>query len=206
MGNASPVAVEGLGCAACHCDEGKKCNEMCLAENRDKTGVYPHALYQNGGEDCFDLYDGPQPSSVDIMQAQAVVKNFVRSLVQGLPVTLLSVNGGTAACRAFLDVELTTLTLQRKGVDELKTRAVPLSEITEVNVGESGGRDFKLQTDSLCVTMHLDSGKALGFRFQDEEERDTFALCFSMFIDARRLEGVPEDELAAYAMASARRV
>jgi len=55
-------------------------------------------------------------------------------------------------------------------------------------VGECGGQDFKLATDSLCVTLVLESGQALGFRFSDEEERDTFALCVTMFIDSRRTD------------------
>lgn len=136
----------------------------------------------------------------DIEQAQNVVKNFVRSLVKGLPVCLLSVCGGTAECTAFLDRQLTTLELARKGSStspsgptrgsesELsRKRHIRLEEIVEVIVGESGGKDFQLFTDNFCVTLVLGNGQAVGFKFMDEEERDTFALCLSMFVDSRRM-------------------
>jgi len=195
--------VAGLSCAQCHCESGRpsclseagKSNEMCLPSPATCGTAYPcgspgpHAepLAEDEGESRESWDSGAGSSGVDIMQAQLVVKNFVRSLVRGTPLTLLSVSGGLAECIVSVDRELTTLYLQRAGAHS-KKRAVPLEDVFEVTVGECGGKDFNLHTDTMCVTMVLQSGQALAFQFDTEEDRDTFALCFSMFIDARRAE------------------
>jgi len=200
---AAPLA--GLSCAQCHCESGKvptclseagKSNEMCLPSPATCGNAYPcgspgpHAEPLSAEEEggSLESWDsGAGSSGVDIIQAQHVVKNFVRSLVRGASLSLLSVSGGTAECIVSLDRELTTLWIQRAGA-HAKRRGVPLEDIFEVIVGECGGKDFNLQTDGMCVTMVLTSGQALAFQFDTEEDRDTFALCFSMFIDARKAE------------------
>lgn len=159
---------------------------MCLTEVRG--GVYPHASYRGPEEDVPPYHGYRDEGGPEVAQAQTVAKNFVRSLVRGLPVTVLSVTGGTAECIAFLDRGLTTLSLQRAGKLEAKRRIVPLEEISEVVVGEYGGQDFNLSTDTLCVTLVFETGQAVSFRFENDEERDTFALCLSMFVDGRRNE------------------
>eukprot|EP00927_Polykrikos_kofoidii_P012810 TRINITY_DN15554_c0_g1_i1.p1 TRINITY_DN15554_c0_g1~~TRINITY_DN15554_c0_g1_i1.p1 ORF type:complete len:286 (+),score=60.88 TRINITY_DN15554_c0_g1_i1:75-932(+) len=121
-------------------------------------------------------------------QAQQVVKNFVKTYVKGHQVSVLNVNGGLATCLASLDRSLTTLSLQRANKKDAKKRGIPLEDIGEVCVGTEGGDDVELPLDELCVTLLLTDGQATCFRFGDIEERDTFALCLSMFIDGRRAE------------------
>jgi hypothetical protein len=136
---------------------------------------------------------GEQP---EVSQAQAVVKAFVRSLVKGRTLRVLATNGGMAECAqtssrrciCFLDRKLTSLSLQRAGKEDAKKRAVPLEDISEIAVGAESGQEFGLATDEMCITLILESGQAIGFRFDDDEERDTFALCLSMFVDGRREE------------------
>jgi len=118
-------------------------------------------------------------------EAQTVVKNFVRYLVKGQPTTMLVVGGGRTSCIAYLDVDLTTLSLQKAATPDTRRRAVPLEEVLEVIVGELGGREFDLDTDDFSVTLLLESGQALAFQLEGEEERDTFAFCMTMFVDAR---------------------
>lgn len=136
-----------------------------------------HAEAEGGGEDQGQLGD-----------AQVVVKAFVRGMVKGRPMDVLSQSGGTAECTVFLDRKLTTLSLARAGKEDSKKRAVPLQDISEITVGEESGQEFGLPTTALCVTLVLENGQAIAFAFEDEEKRDTFALCLSMFVDGRRTE------------------
>lgn len=124
----------------------------------------------------------------DVGKAQHVVKSFVRSFVKGKTVSVLTVNGGTRECIASLDRKLTTLSLQQSGKKDAKKRGVPLHGISEIRCGEEAGEDIDLPLDENCVTLLLEDGSAVGFRFADIEERDTFALCLSMFVDGRRGE------------------
>jgi len=124
----------------------------------------------------------------DVGQAQHLVKNFVRTYVKGHDVNVLSVNGGTAACTAYLDRKLTTLSLQRAGKKDGKKRGIPLEDVAEICVGDEAGDDVELELDDFSVTLLLQDGQAVGFRLADLEERDTFALCMSMFVDGRRGE------------------
>eukprot|EP00747_Dinoflagellata_sp_TGD_P181678 gnl/TRDRNA2_/TRDRNA2_35594_c0_seq1.p1 gnl/TRDRNA2_/TRDRNA2_35594_c0~~gnl/TRDRNA2_/TRDRNA2_35594_c0_seq1.p1 ORF type:complete len:221 (+),score=54.11 gnl/TRDRNA2_/TRDRNA2_35594_c0_seq1:99-761(+) len=131
-------------------------------------------------------------STPDISQvngAQQVVKAFVRSFVKGRNLRVLSTNkdGGTT-CTAFLDRQLTTFALQRSGKKDAKKRCIPLENICEISVGAEAAEDVELPLDEFCVTLFLEDGQAIGFRFEDNEERDTFALCLSMFVDGRRGE------------------
>lgn len=124
----------------------------------------------------------------DVGQAQLVVKRFVRSLVKGQEVSVLAVNGGVAECVASLDRKLTTLSLQRSGKKDSKKRGIPLEDVVEICVGDAAREDVELALDEMCVTLMLEGGNAVGFRFSDAEARDTFALCLSMFVDGRRGE------------------
>eukprot|EP00927_Polykrikos_kofoidii_P025854 TRINITY_DN23168_c0_g1_i1.p1 TRINITY_DN23168_c0_g1~~TRINITY_DN23168_c0_g1_i1.p1 ORF type:complete len:316 (+),score=55.58 TRINITY_DN23168_c0_g1_i1:66-1013(+) len=121
-------------------------------------------------------------------QAQAVVKNFVKTYIKGQEISVLSMTGSLASCLVSLDRKLTVLSLQRAGKKDAKKRGVPLEDIGEVCVGKEGADDVDLPLDELCVTLLLADGQAIGFRFADVEERDTFALCISMFVDGRRAE------------------
>mmetsp|Transcript_69415 Transcript_69415/g.224480 ORF Transcript_69415/g.224480 Transcript_69415/m.224480 type:complete len:187 (-) Transcript_69415:144-704(-) len=181
MGNAVPAAP---GCSACACDEGKPSNEVTFGGS--DNGVYPHAAAMSMDEKPpGDVSCREHP---EVKVAQDTVKRFVRALVKGHEVELLSVNGGSARCMAFLDRKLTMLSLQRGTQADAKKRNIPLEEIEEVSVGEHGGQDFGLDTDDLCVTVVLKSNQALGFTFSEAEERDTFALCLAMFVDGRRTD------------------
>lgn len=135
-----------------------------------------------------DAHAGAGGDHPQVKQAQAVVKSFVREMVKGRVVHVLSVHGGTAECMVYLDRKLTTLSLQRAGKDDAKKRAVNLEDIEEIAVGAEAGEAYGLSTDDMCITLVLANSQAIGFYFKDEEERDTFALCLSMFVDGRRTE------------------
>jgi len=124
----------------------------------------------------------------DMGKAQAVVKTFVRTYVKGQKISVLTVSGDTTECIATLDRRLTTLSLQRSAKKDAKKRGILLAEINQVCMGQEAGDEIDLPLDENCVTLLLEDGNAVGFRFEDVEERDTFALCLSMFVDGRRTE------------------
>lgn len=120
--------------------------------------------------------------------AQKVVKEFVRAFVKGRKISVLTANGGVAECFATLDRKLTTFSIQRTGTKNSKKREIPLEQVAEISVGNEAEEELGLPLDDLCTTLLLEDGQGIAFRFEDVESRDTFALCFSMFVDARRGE------------------
>lgn len=152
-----------------------------------------------GATVAMEGHSGSRSDQPEVNQAQAVVKAFVRGLVKGRVVHVLATSGGMAECVCYLDRKLTTLSLQRAGKEDAKKRAVPLEDISEIAVGAESGQEFGLATTDMCITLVLESGQAIGFCFQDDEERDTFALCLSMFVDGRRNEVERRQEKAAAA-------
>jgi len=128
-------------------------------------------------------------SADDVAQAQKVVKNFVKGIVKGRTIRVLSTHGGTAECIVTLDRKLTVLSIQRAGKKDGKKRGIPLERVVEICVGADIRSAIELPVDDVCVVLVLDDKQAIGFRFDDVEDRDTFALCMSMFVDGRRNEG-----------------
>lgn len=129
------------------------------------------------------------PEEHDVQQAQQVVKEFVKNIVKGQEVEVLSTKGTSAQCVVSLDRKLTLMTLQRAGRKDSKKREIPLDTIEQIFVGADVAGDVALPIDDMCVTFILqgDDG-VLSYRFVDYEQRDTFALCLSMFVDGRRTE------------------
>lgn len=119
--------------------------------------------------------------------AQAVVKQFVRTYVKGQQVSILSVNGArTVSAVATLDRKLTTLSIRRAGSKDGKKRDILLDTVAEIIVGKEACDEIDLALDDYCVTLLLEDGQGIAFRFPEDEDRDTFALCMSMFVDSRR--------------------
>lgn len=175
------VPIEGLG----HLNA----LEAGVAPGREATAINSERQSDDGCDVSAAASDSTAASATpDVGKAQHVVKNFVRNLVKGRTITVLTVNGSTTQCIASLDRKLTTLSLQRSCKKDAKKRGVPLSDITEVCIGEEAGDEIELPLDEFCVTLLLEDGNAVGFKFEDIEERDTFALCLSMFVDGRRGE------------------
>mmetsp|Transcript_56209 Transcript_56209/g.147270 ORF Transcript_56209/g.147270 Transcript_56209/m.147270 type:complete len:129 (-) Transcript_56209:20-406(-) len=108
-------------------------------------------------------------------------------MVKGKPITMLSVTGGLTKCMVALDRKLSTLMLARSGKKDARTRAVPLESVEKIWFGEDAASDVELPLDDLCVALLLENS-SLCFRLEDLEERDTFALCLTMFVDGRKAE------------------
>jgi hypothetical protein len=132
-------------------------------------------------------------SSTDPDAAQQVVKNFVRSIVSGVTLQVLCAGATTEFAVVSLDRKLRTMYMQRAGKKDAKKRQIRLEQVIEIAVGSDIRDEVELLVDDHCVTLLLDNYQALSFRFPDVEERDTFALCLSMFVDGRREEVFKEN-------------
>jgi len=125
---------------------------------------------------CPEDDDGNQAA-----QAQLLVQEFTQSIVKGRKLSVVSTNG-TVECMVSLDRDLTTLFVRRSSRQGAKRRGIPLKQITRICVGNDAA-DARLKLDDCCSTIHCDSGEAVAFRFNDLEERDTFVLCVTMFME-----------------------
>jgi len=132
---------------------------------------------------------GRDTSASDPDAATQVVKKFVRDIVKGITLEVLCAGGSaTEIAVVSLDRKLRTMYMQRAGKKDAKRRQIRLEQVIEIAVGSDVREEVELPVDDQCVTLLLDNYQALSFRFPDVEERDTFALCLSMFVDGRREE------------------
>mmetsp|Transcript_119554 Transcript_119554/g.338991 ORF Transcript_119554/g.338991 Transcript_119554/m.338991 type:complete len:197 (-) Transcript_119554:65-655(-) len=174
MGNGIPGAP---ACSACDC-QSRKALDVCVIPV--EHGAYPHGLpsHTSEGEMCGCSIRGLYHEDPDISQAQSDMKDFIRCLVKGVQVMLLSVDGDVVASTLSIDRQLTTLLLRRDS--PTAKRPIPLEEVREFVVGEAGGAEFNLATHECCVTLVLGSDHGLSFSFQTLEERDAFVFCLTM--------------------------
>jgi hypothetical protein len=106
------------------------------------------------------------------------MKTFVKSMVRGRELSILSVDGQLRTCTCSFDRKLRNYNL----VINKEMRSIPLARIREVFQGvEPAGIAAPL--DELCATIMLDCGEWLSFRFADVRERETFSLCLQIVVD-----------------------
>lgn len=65
---------------------------------------------------------------------------------------------------------------------------IPFENVSEICVGTDAADEVEFAVDENSVTLILDDGQAIGFGFDNSEEREAFALCLSMFVEGRRNE------------------
>mmetsp|Transcript_43248 Transcript_43248/g.78710 ORF Transcript_43248/g.78710 Transcript_43248/m.78710 type:complete len:357 (-) Transcript_43248:63-1133(-) len=127
--------------------------------------------------------------------AEVIINQFKKDMHKGMTLPVLTVDKGESEGLVKLNKRLTTLTIDGK-----KKRTVKLRHIKQVYVGEEGSHT-QIAAGPLSVTLLLDTGKVYGFRFVDEDGRDTFGMCLAMFVEDAKvmpadagLEGEGEDE------------
>jgi len=118
------------------------------------------------------------------------VEDMIRSLMRGKVLSVLDSTGVTVHCVATLDSKFSFLVLEYSRESGLQRRSISLQSISQIRVGERSGGSQYLAIDEFCVTLFEDE-KATSFRFDDFEQRDTFACCLSLFVvDAPPLDDV----------------
>ncbi|CAE7227616.1 unnamed protein product [Symbiodinium natans] len=116
------------------------------------------------------------------------ISAFTKDLVRGRKVGVVALNGSAVDCWIALDKQLRYLVIQRLGKKEAKRRAVSLESVDQVCIGDEAQEESGLPLNDLCVCFLLQEGQAIAFNLGNLQERDTFALVMSMFIDHRRTE------------------
>ncbi|CAE7455557.1 unnamed protein product [Symbiodinium natans] len=133
--------------------------------------------------------------------AQQIINAFVDGLAAGRTLPMLR-PAGMEPCNVQMDRARTALSIRPQSG---QARRVPLETISQISVGAENVEEVNLPLDDFCVTLKLDDEQTLyAFQFQDDEARDTFALCLGMFVDQRRAEA--EEEQAASATPVSRAV
>eukprot|EP00929_Paragymnodinium_shiwhaense_P023460 TRINITY_DN14679_c0_g1_i1.p1 TRINITY_DN14679_c0_g1~~TRINITY_DN14679_c0_g1_i1.p1 ORF type:complete len:283 (+),score=68.09 TRINITY_DN14679_c0_g1_i1:100-948(+) len=166
-------SVNGSQNGAALCDAG-----------RPHSGDTKQAAMTNGSSP-----PSPQQVTSAAEQAQQVVKEFVRSIVRGMTLQLASSASQAEYAVVSLDRKLRTMYMHPPDEkDQKKKRTIRLEQVIEIAIGAEVCAEVDTQLDDFCVTLLLDNYEAISFRFTEVEERDTFALCLSMFVDGRREE------------------
>lgn len=140
----------------------------------------------------FTTQDMPAPgvegdaslSAEQQKQAKAVIKDFVKEMVKGRKITVISKAGAIKQVSIFLGRKLDSFKIQAGN----NTRKIPLTDISDLHIGQDGP-SIDTPLDDLCCTMALVAGECLTFRFSDITARDTFAMCMLMFVNGARGNG-----------------
>lgn len=117
----------------------------------------------------------------DVAKIQAQMKGFVKGMVRGREMNVLSVDGQLRACTCSFDRKLRHYNI----VISKETRSIPLAKIREVFQGAEP-EDIATPLDELCATFVLESGECLSFRFKDVPERENFAMCLQIIVDGHQ--------------------
>merc|ERR1712232_1182151 len=112
---------------------------------------------------------------------QQAMKTFVRSMVRGQQMGVISPDGQLRTCSCSLDKKLKNFVIELKG----SVRRIPLSEIQEVFQGKEP-EDIDTPLDDLCSTLMLESGECISFHFPDIADRENFAMCLQMLVDGQQ--------------------
>lgn len=109
---------------------------------------------------------------------QQAMKSFVRSMVRGQQMGVISPDGALRTCNCSLDKKLKKFKLQLKG----SVREIPLADMSEVFQGTEP-EDIKTPLDELCATIMLESQECISFHFNDVPAREHFATCLQILVD-----------------------
>jgi hypothetical protein len=109
------------------------------------------------------------------------MKQFVKGMVRGREMTVLSVDGQLRTCVCSFDRKLRNFSI----IINKETRTIPLSSFREVFQGTEP-EDIATPLDELCATFVLHSGECLSLRFKDVLERENFAMCLQIIVDGHQ--------------------
>mmetsp|Transcript_55270 Transcript_55270/g.129675 ORF Transcript_55270/g.129675 Transcript_55270/m.129675 type:complete len:216 (-) Transcript_55270:40-687(-) len=142
-------------------------------------------------------FEGPQlesPAS-SASPARDLVRKFVRDMLQGVAAVLPPAWPGDVCghnVTVSLDKRMKVLCVRSTDPSvEVSTQlGVPLTSIASIAFGCCNPGEGRLSATEHSVTLFLDEGygPSIVLEFRDLEERDTFAICLSMFVDGRKVE------------------
>mmetsp|Transcript_111839 Transcript_111839/g.311251 ORF Transcript_111839/g.311251 Transcript_111839/m.311251 type:complete len:258 (+) Transcript_111839:123-896(+) len=112
---------------------------------------------------------------------QQAMKTFVRSMVRGQRMGVITPDGQLCTCTCSLDKRLKFFIIELKGSE----RRIALRDITEVFQGKEP-EDIDTPLDELCSTLMLETGDCISFHFPDESSREHFAMCLQILVDGQQ--------------------
>lgn len=131
-----------------------------------------------GSNDCIDEELPKHQSSA--AEIHAKMRKFVKEMVRGAEINVLSIDGQLKTCTCSLDRKLRFFVIEVAR----RVRKIPLSTIKEVQQGLEP-EDIETPLDALCATLILATDECISFRFATVPERQDFALCLSVLLDGR---------------------
>jgi len=140
------------------------------------------SAYSNASSIGSELINDQIPQHQrEVARIQSQMKSFVKGMVKGRDMSVLSVDGQIRQCTCSFDRKLKNYNI----LISKETRSISLSKFREVFQGIEP-EDIATPLDELCCTFVLDSGECLTFRFKDVPEREHFAMCLQMIVDAHQ--------------------
>lgn len=115
-------------------------------------------------------------------QAKSVVKDFVKEMVKGKKMSVMTQTGQLKTCSASLNRSLDTFSI-KVGTQK---RSIPLKDIEEIHAGAEDIEGVTTPLDELCATLMLKSDDCITFRLNDINARDTFVMCLLMFCNHQK--------------------
>lgn len=112
---------------------------------------------------------------------QQEMKGFVRDMVKGRQMGVLSPDGQLRNCSCSLDKRLKNFVIELKGA----VRRIPLSELQEVYQGKEP-EDIDTPLDERSATLMLESGECISFHFDSVAAREHFAMCLQILVDGQQ--------------------
>eukprot|EP00415_Alexandrium_ostenfeldii_P002625 UN2625 len=100
-------------------------------------------------------------------QAKGVVKDFVKEMVKGKKMNVMTQSGQLKGCSASLNRALDTFTI-KVGTQK---RRIPLVDIEEIHAGAEDIEGVDTPLDELCATLMLKSDDCITFRLGDVNAR-----------------------------------
>eukprot|EP00927_Polykrikos_kofoidii_P054779 TRINITY_DN4914_c0_g1_i1.p1 TRINITY_DN4914_c0_g1~~TRINITY_DN4914_c0_g1_i1.p1 ORF type:complete len:313 (+),score=86.38 TRINITY_DN4914_c0_g1_i1:86-940(+) len=118
---------------------------------------------------------------LEVSRVQGKMKTFVRTMVRGQNMGVVSPDGQDHSCTCFLDKRLKHFSIELKG----KVRKIPLTSVVEVFQGKEP-EDIATPLDEFCSTLMLEQEECLTFHFPTVPARETFAVCLQLLVDGQR--------------------
>ncbi|CAE7638312.1 unnamed protein product [Symbiodinium sp. CCMP2456] len=113
-------------------------------------------------------------------QAKQVVKDFVKEMVKGRKMNVMTQAGQLKTCVVSLSRNLDALKIKVGA----QNRSIALRDVDEIAAG-ADVEGISTPLDDLCATLVL-SDDCITFRFADLNARDTFVMCLLMFCNSQK--------------------
>lgn len=123
-------------------------------------------------------------------KAKGAVKDFVQKIVKGMDLVVVLPNGTRKNCWAAITRKLDKLRI-KSSKSGSGSKDVQMADVDEILVGADASQSLACEgidtpLDALSVTMVLSTQDCITFRLPDDDTRDTFVMCISMFATEAR--------------------